>query len=805
MDHLTRDLRYAFRILAKRPLSTLIAIFCLAVGIGCNATVFSVVYSVLIKPLPFPDPGQLVVVWDASEAQQQSESPMSAANFVDVRDGNTVFEDMTAWYYNSYTLTGVQEPEELTALSVTAGFFDVLGAEAHSGRTFTEGEDAAGRGRVAVLSHGLWQRRFGGRESILGSTISLDQAPVEVVGVMPPGFGIPSDSVQLWVTGPLNTRANRAVRMLQAFARLKPGLTIVQAQPNLDDLSAQLEEGFPAANRGWRMRMVPLHEQMVGATRTPLLLLFAAVGAILLLACVNVAILLLSRAGTRVREVALRTALGASPSRLLRQLLTESLVLSLIGALAGVVIAFLMLPLLLSLAPGSIPRLDEASIDGLVLAFTLGVSLISGLLFGTAPALEALRRHPGDWLKETSGRESSDGLTGVRLRGLLVIAEVALTVLLLVGAGLLMHSFYNLRTVDPGFRKQGIVVARIFLDGRSYPTPAKRTQYYDQLLTRLKALPGVESAGAVTALPMSPISINYDLPYRIPGRIQPPAGEEPQSDFRVSTPGYHETMGIRLLRGRLFDSRDRGDSQPVVIINQSMAELVWPGQDPVGQQLQIPYSNWASRQVVGVVADTLFYGLASRPKPEMFLPHAQVSMGGLHVAVRVSGQAEHLAPAVRRTVSELDPSQPVHSLTSIEELLAADVASERFLITLLATLSLAALLLAAAGIYGIVSHSVSVRTREFGIRLALGSSTTGLRRMVLGRAFVQIAAGMALGLSAAALATRLVASLLFDTSRFDPITYAAVALFLGLTALAAVYIPARQASRLDPVQALRCE
>ena len=315
----------------------------------------------------------------------------------------------------------------------------------------------------------------------------------------------------------------------------------------------------------------------------------------------------------------------------------------------------------------------------------------------------------------------------------------------------------------------------------------------------------MESVGAVTALPMSPMSINYDLPYRIPGRVQPLAGEEPQSDFRVSTPGYHETMGIRLLRGRLFNSRDRADSQPVVIINQAMAELVWPGEDPVGQQLQIPYTNWISRQVVGVVADTLYYGLASRPKPEMFLPHSEVSMGGLHVAVRVNGEARQLAPAVRRTVSELDPGQPVHSLTTIEELLAADLASERFLLTLLASLSLAALLLAAAGIYGIVSHSVSVRSREFGIRLALGSSASGLRRMVLGETFLRIAAGMLLGLAAAALAGRLVDSLLFETSSFDPLTYLGVPLFLGLTALAAVYLPARQASRLDPVEALRCE
>ena len=468
MDHLTRDLRYALRILTKRPLSTAIAILCLAVGIGCNATVFSVVYTVLIAPLPFPDPGQLVVVWDSNQAQQQSESPLSAANFTDVRDGNTVFEDMTAWNYNSYTLTGVEEPEELTALSVTAGFFSVLGTEAQLGRTFAQGEDAPGRSGAVVLSHGLWQRRFGGLENILGRTISLDQAPFEVVGVMPPGFDTPSDSVQLWVAGPLNTWANRAVRMLQAFARLKPDTSIAQAQSNLDDLSAQLEQGFPAANRGWRMRMVPLHEQMVGATRTPLLLLFAAVGAILLLACVNVAILLLARAGTRVREVAVRTALGASPRQLLRQLLTESLVLSGLGGLAGVALAYLMLPLLRSLALGSIPRLDEASIDGLALAFAVGVSLISGLLFGTAPALETLRSHPGVSLKESSGRESTGGLKGARLGGVLVIAEVSLTVLLLVGAGLLMHSFYNLRTVDPGFRNQGILVARIFLDGRTF-------------------------------------------------------------------------------------------------------------------------------------------------------------------------------------------------------------------------------------------------------------------------------------------------------------------------------------------------
>lgn len=808
MNAWIRDFRHASRHLAKRPVTSILAVACLALGIGPATAVFSVVETVLVRPLPFPQPESLMAVWDTNLQQGQTESLMSPSNLIDVRASiGEEFEGLAAYMLNSYTLTGVENPEELNAADVTADFFSVLGAEAVLGRTFAVGDDAAGRTPPVVLSHRLWVRLFNRDAGVLGRTIEMDERPFEIVGIMDDRFATPSSQVGLWVAQPLNARVHRASRYMNAYARLAPGVSIERAQSALESISVSLEELGPRANVGWRMRLVPLHEQIVGDSRAYLLFLTGAVMTILLIAGLNVAHLILARISERDGELALLQTLGASSRQLARRLFSESLILVAVGSLGGVLLGAGLMRWITSLET-SLPRISEIRFDGPAVAFALGLSLTLAMIFSAIPWLRSLRLRPAEVLKESGQRNLGLTQAKVRTRSILVAAEVALTVVLLVLAGLLLRSFLRVITVDPGFRTENVLVVRLFLDGRDYARAADRHQYYQSLSERLAQLPGVRSVGAVTALPLSPVSNNYDLPYRLTDRPNPPAGQEPQADYRAVTPGYFQTMGIRLMQGRLIDETDRLDSQPVVVINQTMARTLWPNESPIGRFLQIPYSGWKSRQVVGVVDDTRYYGHKAVPKAEMFYPHQQISFapGGMHIVLNTEpGQLSPLADHVRRTMTEVDRNQPPHSVTNMKELTADYVAPDRFASQLLVLLSAVATMLSGFGIYGILAHTVSLRTQEFGVRMALGASSSSLRQQVLRESLPWVLSGLTAGLALASLASRMTQTLLYQTDPIDLSVYVSVAAFLALVAAAAAYLPARRASSLNPICALRSQ
>ena len=805
MDTLRQDLLYAFRRLRQSPAFSLVAIATLALGIGANSAIFSVVNAVLLKPLPFDEPDRLVRV--AQTWEGRTTGIYSPQNFLDVQASARDFESLAAIDGGGVTLTGRGAPVRLEGADVSASFFDVLRVRPALGRAFVDGENDPDRNKVVVLSDRLWRERFGADPAIVGRTVQLNRETYQVVGVAPAGFAYPEDA-ELWTPIAYDTvfrTKSRGAWYLGVIGRLKPGVSVDHASQEVATIAARLAREYPDADEGVGGEATSLHQAMVTRARPALLVLLGAVGLVLLIACVNVANLLLARVAGRETELAVRTALGAGRGRLIRQLLTESVLLGLLGGGAGLALAGAFLDGLLGLQPQGVPRLGEVHVDRAVLAFAAFLSVLTGLLFGVLPAAQMTRRAPAPGLRE--GSRGVLGGRGQRLRAGLVVGQMALAMMLLAGAGLLMRSFSQLRRVDPGFPPASALTFRLALPESAYKEEARQAAFYDELLGRLAALPGVRSAGAVQGLPLS--GSRFGLSFEVKGRPPLPPARQPSMEVRVATPGYFGAIGIPIVRGRGFEPGDTASSRPVVVISEAAVRRYFPGEDPLGQWITIgwgrPGGAKAGGEVVGVVGDVKQLGLAEENPPEIYLPHAQLPIGAVDVVLRTSVAPRSLAPAVTAVVRSLDAELPIARLSTLDEVVARSISQPRFYVLLLGSFAGTAMLLAALGIFGVMSYAVVQRSREIGIRVALGADPKQVLGMVLGQAARLAAAGVGLGLVGALSLSRVIASLLFAMSATDPATLAGVAALLMAVALLASYLPARRATRMDPLAALRSE
>ncbi|MCY1022530.1 ABC transporter permease [Pyxidicoccus sp. MSG2] len=807
MDTVAQDLRQAFRKLLKSPGFLCVAVLTLSLGLGANTAIFSVVDAVLLRALPMADADALVRVFHVNP--RGVTDPSSGLDFLDMQSQNRSFSGMTGVDATDISLTGPGgDPERLQGAQVTAGFFQVLGVQPQLGRGFQADEDQPGRSKVAVLGHLLWKRRYGGDPGIVGRTITVGGEPYTVVGVARPGFTFPNQA-QLWIPltweGSTIDPANRGAHFLSAYGRLKPGITREQADADLRALSKRLEAQYPQSNTGLTTRLQPLREELVGDVEPALLMLLGAVGVVLLIACANLSNLLLARAVSREGEISVRLALGASRGRIIRQLLLESLVLALGGACGGLLLAAWGLDLLVMLAPHDMPRLAEVSIDVRVLVFTFVLGLATSFLFGLVPALQTSRVELNRVLRQ-SGKGGGGG--GNRTRHLLVVAELALAVVLLVGAGLLMKSFIRLQQVDPGFKADHVLALDLALPETTYPwaSPAVRT-FYDTLLERVRGIPGVKQAGAALHLPLAggtATSTIHDL-----SRPPPEPGQEDLVDVRVITPGALETLRVPLVRGRLLTAQDNAkQGTRAVLLSEEAARRFWPGEDPIGRTVEIDASFGDGRfggQVVGVVGSVHHEGIAKAPPPEVYVPFLQASSNVMRLVVLTEGAPLSVAAQVRAEVHALDKDLPVSNVRDMDAVVSEAVAQPRFYMLMVGVFAGLALLLAALGIYGVVTHAVTQRTRELGIRMALGADRQQVVGLVLNQYLRLTGAGLVLGVGLAFVATRMLGSLLYGVERADPLTYVGVVAVLGGMAILASLLPAYRATRIDPIIALRHE
>jgi putative ABC transport system permease protein len=809
MNSLLQDLRFSFRLLVKKPGFTLVVVLALALGIGANTAIFSVVNAVLLRPLPYKSPERLVWLRETNPLNDIKDEPASPPNYIDWKTQAESFEDMGALATTMLTVTSNGEPERVPSVYVTDGFFSVLGVEAKIGRTFTPEEDTPGNNRVAVISNSLWQRRFGSDPGVIGNAITINGNPYTVVGVMPPDFKNPRPNdlkpPDLWVPLAINYKdQGRRGDFLSVIARLKPGVAVEQARAEMATIAHRLEQQYPDSNTAWGVLVTPLHERFVGDVRLALMVMLGAVFFLLLIACANVANLLLSRSAARQKEVAIRTALGAGRRRIVQQLLTESVLLSLIGGAVGLLLAFWGVELLTSLSLGSIPRLNEIGVDGRVLGVTVGVSLLTGIVFGLLPALQASNPNLNETLKE-GGRSSAEGARGGRLRNALAVAEVALALVLLIGAGLMVRSFMRLQQVNAGFNPQRVLTAGLFLPGSKYKEGPQIVGFYEELLGKLAALPGVESVGAIDTLPLS--GGGNVLSFVIDGRppLQP-TDNTPDAEYRVVTPDYFRTMGIPLLRGRLLTEQDGPNAPRATVINETMARRYFPDEDPIGKRINLgdpQKSPW--RTIVGIVRDTRHESLSAEPYSQMYTVHTQFPARSLSLVLRASSDPMKLVSAIRGNVADMDKDLPLSNIRTMEQILAESLAQPRFNTMLITIFAVVALVLASVGIYGVISYSVSQRTHEIGVRIALGAQPGDIFKMVVGQGLKLALFGVSAGLAASFALTRVMASLLYEVQATDPATFAAIAVTLTAIALLASYIPARRATRVDPMISLRYE
>jgi len=806
IDAFFQDLRHAFRTLLRTPAFTVAAVLTLAIGIGANSALFSVIDAVLLRPLPYERPEELVQVFETFAHHDEGRFSASPAEFLAWRERNEVFAGIGATANRPANLTGGEEPEQLSMARVSAELFPLLGIEPALGRTFAREEEQPGRDDVALLSDGFWQRRFGGDRSLVGRSITLDGRPVTVLGILPPGASLLQGfdvAVPFGFTEA--DRQDRGHHFLDVVARLRPGVDLRQAQAGIGALATALNEARPAGTKPHGVTLSPLHEEVVGGARPALRMLLGAVGFVLLIACANVAGLLLSRAATRERDLAIRAALGASRARLAGHLLGEALVLAVLGGGLGLLFSVWGVDLLTRLIPDGLPRATGIGLDGRVLGFTAIVTIASGVLVGIAPAL-----HFGSTLPQAAlqagGRGLTEGKRRQRLRSLLVSAEIALTLVLLVGASLLMRSFLRLRALDPGFASEGRLVAGITLPEAKYPDAPRITAFYDALLTRLEATPGVEAVGLVNVLPLS--GSNTSSNYSIDGENEDASDQRPNANRRSVSPGYFRALGMPLIKGRPFTERDNAASPPVVIINEAMAGRRFPEGDALGRRLRIGSgrsntSPWM--EIVGIVADVRHQALDASPREEMYLPCAQKPLSEMVVVIGARADPSGLAGELRAQVRSVDPDQPLANIQRMEEIVGASLAPRRAALTLLGVFAGVAVLLAAVGLYGLIAYSVAQRTREIGIRMALGALAGDVLVMVLRQGLSLTAAGVAAGLVAALGLSRLMSGLLYGVSAADPWTYVTVPLVLALVATLASVLPARRAARVDPMAALRSE
>ena len=806
METLWQDLRFGVRLLLSKPGFALIAIVSLALGIGANTAIFSLVDAVLLRPLPFREPERLVIVWEDASSIGFPRNTPAPANYADWKSQNRVFEDMAALSWQSFNLTEDGEPERVEAQAVTANFFSLLGIKPELGRTFSPEEDQPGRNRVVLVSHGLWQRRFGGDPAFVGREILLNGEKRTVLGVMPPGFQFLAKDTGLWVPIALSPGqlANRDGHYLTVVARLKPGVTTAQAGADIAGISERLRRDYPQSNFGLGSLVISLREQLAGDVRLALIVLLVAVGFVLLIACANIANLLLSRGAARHREIAVRSALGAGRGRIVRQLLTESVVLAAAGGIAGLIFASWSFSFLKQIIPDSMSLNATVGIDARVFGFTLLLSLLTGIIFGLAPALQAAKVDLNEALKLSGGR-SGTGTGHRRMRGALIVTEVALALVLLVGAGLLIQTFVRLRALDIGLNPENVLTLRTTLPLGKYGELAKRTAFYQQVLERVRSVPGVVSAGYTTAVPLTWKGGTNS--FTVEGH-EPGPGQD--ANFRQVSPGYMETIGIKLREGRYLTDRDDSQAQPVAIINATMARQFWQGENALGRRFKNDgdeSQRWFT--VVGIVGDVKEMGLEAPAKPEMFFPYQQ--MGGTlwniprDLIVRTTGDPLSITPALRQAIWSVDSSQPISNIRTMDEILAEEVAQRRVGMTMLVAFATLALLLASLGIYGVISYSVTQRTQEIGIRMALGASRGDVLRLVMTDGLRLAETGVAIGLGAAFAMTRLMAGLLYGVSASDPRTLALVTVLLTAVALLACYVPARRATKVDPMIALRYE
>ena len=813
MNTLIQDLRYALRQLRKSPGFTATAIIVLALGVGANTAMFSMVYEVMLRSLPFNKPGQLYTLWERNLKMGYEQNPPAAGNFRDWRDRNRVFEQIAAFDASrTFNLAGSNNPERVDGTAASPSLFELLGVKPLVGRTFSSQEDQLGRDNVVLLSYELWQRRFNSDRTIAGKPITLDGKTVTVIGVMPQGFNFPGDTgtvlniftappAQLWVPLALSPRAwsARSEHYLEVIGRLKPGVTPNQAQAEMNSIEQELHREYPREYIGSDIKLVLLHAQVVGSFRSALLVLFGAVVFVLLIGCANLADLLLSRATSRQREVAIRSALGASRLRLIRQLVTESLALSIAGGMLGVLTAAWGIGMLKLILPSNFPRTSNIHLDGPALIFTVLASIATGLVFGLVPAFQASRTDLNESLKE--GERGAEGFGRNRLRGVLVASEIALALILLVGTGLVLRSFVRLQAVDPGFKPNQVLTAEISLPEAQYRDPQKAI-FFSQLLDRVRTLPGVLSAGAIGHLPLGGEIESYAM--QVVGRAPLP-NEYANPSCHVVMPGYFEAMKVSLVEGRFLDERDDTQAQHVLIINDVVARNVFPHESPIGKRLQMGFNSF-SGEIVGVVRHTNHLSLDSAPNEEVYTPYLQAPFWGtLTLTVRTAAAPLALARPAREIVQAIDKDQPVSKIRSMDDVMESSVAAPRFRTLLLGLFGLTALLLGAIGIYGVMSYSVSQRTREIGIRMALGAARPQVIKLVLRQGLVLTLAGVGVGMLGALALTQLLSSMLYEVRPTDGLTFAGVILLLTAVSLLANWLPARRAAKVDPMVALRYE
>ena len=812
MNNLFNEFRYAFRSLLKRPGFTAIAVTTLALGIGANTAMFSVINAVLLRPLPYQQPERLVTIWEESPGRGMYQLPVSFANLSDWREQNHTFEQISAYTFTNLNLTGAGEPARLSAIRATANLFQLIGAVPMLGRQFLPEEDKDGTNRVVILGHAAWQNRFGTDKGIIGRSIRLNNEGYTVVGVMPSGFEFPvgfgyqgkvlNESIDVYVPlAPTADETRRGNYSFFALGRLKPGATIGQARADMTPIESRLEQEYPDGNTGIGISLVPTAEQTVKEIRPALLVLFGAVAFLLLIACANIANLLLARAASRQKELAIRTALGATRTAVVRLLMIETLILSLAGGCLGLLIAFWGTEALLKLTPDNIPRLNEIGIDARVFGFTLAVSVVTGLLFGLLPAIQASKPDPNGALKEGSRGLLGSG-AAKRTRSALVTVEVALALVLLIGAGLMIKSFLRLQQMNLGFNPDHVLAVDLTLSENRYPDGPQQIAFFQRAVEGIQTLPGVQSAAATTGLPLT-VSLNGS-DFRIEGRPEPEAGQEMIINTRSVSPRYFQTLGIPVIKGREFSERDRADAPLSAIINNDLARLYFPNEDPLGKRITFTDGeSWMS--IVGVVGDVKQLGLDSNAEPEVYFPHLQVPAPSMSLIIRTASDPLSVAAAVKNQIQTIDKDLPIDDAKTMQQLLAESVSGRRFNMLLLTVFAMVSLLLAIVGIYGVMSYAVTQRTQEIGIRMALGAKAGDVLTMVVKNGMSLALIGVGIGLAGSFALTRLLSSLLFQVAPTDAVTFTVVSICLVVAALLACYIPARRATKVDPLVALRSE
>jgi len=798
------DFRFAARSLAASRGFLAVVVVTLAVGIGLNSAIFSALYGIVLRPLPYVAPERVMTLWEANPEQGLDQEQVSGGNFQDWRDQADSFESLAAFRRGSRVLTDDEVPVQVGSAVVSPAAFTMLGVDALHGRVFAPEEEAEEFEHLAILSHGLWQRHYGSDPEIIDTVIQLSEESYTVVGVMPPGFHFPpgEKDIEVWtplVVSPVMLRV-RAMRFYDVVGRLEPGVSEQQAHAELKAITDQISASNPESNEGWSVDLIPAREQLVGGIASTLWLLWAAAGIVLLIACVNVASLLLARSGEHQAEYAVRAALGAGKIALLKRSLAESLLLAGTGGICGLLVGYAGAGVLRALMPGGVPRVDEIAVDTTVIMTAVGLSLAAALIFGLVPAIRAMTPRLGLVLQE-KGRGHSGGRASARALDVLVALEVALAIVLLVGAGLLIRSFGQLSSVDPGFRTENTVTVAITLPEPKYSDSGLRRQFFNELVDVASTLPGVTAAGASSALPMSSVGLDFDLPFQILGQAPVAQSDRPRAEYRSVIAGYFETMGIPLLRGRLLDRFDREQNRPVMLINESMERLYFEGQDALGQALEVPMAG--NMEIVGVVGDVRHNGLGDAVRPEMFVSYEQFSLRDMEIVVHTDGDTAQVVAALRSAAAELDPVQPIGRVSSLDQLVDDSLAQARFNMALLTALGFCALALAAIGIYGIVSYGVVQRTAEIGIRKTFGADDNAVRYLLLSKAMRLTLSGVVVGMVGAVIGARWIRSLLFGIEPLDPLTLVGVTVTLLIVAFISAAIPAARAAHIDPAIALR--